>query len=214
VGGAWLALQYPTLMLLIVAIFMAAFMWFAPKAFRLMRVETVAIISILKKLFITAKNFRFFRRRNASASPDLNFTGVGSSKRLSGARLAQLLNDEMAVSYVYYSKDRLQLDGSHPRIKCVAGKGVRGLRYSIGYLNFTGEQIIFVSRRLFRFRSYTIRRSSIDHLHFKKHLLLDRLSLRAEKKPHVFYFFKDASNRGEICYTALEERVGHNSQGS
>lgn len=216
VGGTWLSLQYPNLMLVIVVVFMAGFLWFAPKAFRLMRVETVAILSIFKKLFFTVKHYLFFRRRSsANVGAKIDSTiGGSSSSILTGTMSAQRLNDEMPVNYLYYAKDRLGLAGKQPCIKCVAGKGVRGLRHSIGYLNFTKDQIIFVSRRLFRFRSYTIRSNSIDHLHFKKHLLLDRLSLRVEKKPHVFYFFKDASNRGEICYTALDERVGHNSQGS
>ncbi|HEU4837702.1 MAG TPA: DUF4126 domain-containing protein, partial [Pyrinomonadaceae bacterium] len=37
--GSWLALRHPAIMVTIVAIFLIAFIWFAPKAFRLMRVE-------------------------------------------------------------------------------------------------------------------------------------------------------------------------------
>lgn len=206
VGGTWVSLQYPSFMLVIVAVFMGVFLWFAPKALRLMRVETVAIMAIFKKLFTTIKNYILFRgRRLASANSNLNFTvGVGSSEALSATALAQELNDEMPVNYIYQVKDKLKLDGRQPRIKCVAGKGVRGLRHSIGYLNFTSHEIIFVSRRLFRFRTYKISRRNIDHVHFKRHLLLDRLSLRAEKRPHIFYFFKDVRNRGEVVSKALQ----------
>jgi hypothetical protein len=47
--------------------------------------------------------------------------------------------------------------------------------------------------------------SSIQNwlLHFKKHPLMDRLTMRVGGKQHVFYFFKDASNRGEIISKTL-----------
>ena len=142
VFGSYLAMQYPQLMLLFVSLFMIAFLWFAPKAFRLMRVETVALIAVFKKLFATIKRLIFRQRRLASDGPD----------RWSASTLSKVLNDEMPVKYLYYVKDKLGLDGAHPRIRCVAGKGVRGLRHSIGYLNFTGDHVTFVSKRLLRFR--------------------------------------------------------------
>src|ERR1041385_7259548 len=53
--GTYLAVQYPYVMLIIVVLFVGSFLWFAPKALRLLRIETNAIIAILKKLLFRLK---------------------------------------------------------------------------------------------------------------------------------------------------------------
>jgi hypothetical protein len=65
--------------------------------------------------------------------------------------------------------------------------------------------VIFTGRSFFRFRDIVTVRSNIEHVHFKKQLLLDRLVIRANGKQQVVYFFKDAANRGEIIHRALEK---------
>ena len=49
VAGTWVALKYPTLMLGVVAVFLIVFIWFAPKIFRLVRVEYLATWALLKR---------------------------------------------------------------------------------------------------------------------------------------------------------------------
>jgi hypothetical protein len=209
IWGSWFSLQYPNFMLAVVIVFMGIFLWFGPKALRLVRVETTAILAVFKKLFITVKNYVFFRRRRvATADSRLTFdVAPGLIDGMNPTELGRIFDDEMPVTYLYYLKDKLGVDGRQPRIKCVAGKGVRGLRHSIGYLTFTADQVIFVSRRLFRFRNHKIRTSSVIHVHFKKHLLLDQLNLRIEKKSHTFYFFKDVRNRAEMISKTLHDRT-------
>ena len=186
VFGTYVAIQYPQVMLVVVVLFSIAFIWFAPKALRLIRIETVAILAVIKKLFVSVKRFR--------RAPKLAV--------LSG-NLKELVNDQMPVDYLYYVKDEFNLDGNHAIIRCVAGKGIRGLRHSIGYLNITADEAIFVTKRFLRFRNCRLSRNEIDHVHFKKHLLLDRLSLRIDGKQRTFYFFKDPSNRSELIGNAL-----------
>jgi Domain of unknown function (DUF4126) len=182
--GTYLAMQYPYVMLFVVAVFMIAFLWFAPKAFRLIRVEIAAITAVIKKLFASFKRFVLRKKRQ-----DFD----------------EFANDQMPADYHYFIKDKFNLDADHQIVKCVAGKGIRGLRHSIGYLNVTSDQLIFVGKRLLRFRTYTLLRSKIDDVLFKKHPLMDRLSLRVDGKQHVFYFFKEASNRGETVCRVLRK---------
>src|SRR5688500_18385826 len=99
----------------------------------------------------------------------------------------------MPVDYVHHDQDKFKLDGQALVVKSAAGKGVRGLRHSIGYFNLTPDQVVFISKRLLRLRDFAIPRSKIEHVQFKKQLLLDRLVLRVAGKQHIFYFFKDAS---------------------
>jgi hypothetical protein len=182
--GTYVAVQYPYVMLIIVALFVIVFLWFAPKAFRLLHIETNAIAAILKTLLLKLKAL-FVRKRAGDSS-----------------RLTEIANDEMPIEYVYHLRDAFDIRDAAV-IKCVAGKGIRGLRHSIGYLNISSTQAIFISKRLLRLRHYNVPRDQIEHVHFKKHLLMDRLSLRIGGKQHVFYLFKDISNRGEMISRAL-----------
>ena len=118
----------------------------------------------------------------------------------------------MPVEYVYHLRDRFNVRDRPAVIKCAAGKGIRGLRHSIGYLNITSAEAIFLSKRLLRLRGYIVPRNKIADVHFKKHLLIDRLTLRVEGKQHVFYFFNDACNRGETISRVLRGTENVNYQ--
>lgn len=191
--GTYLAVQHPYVMLIIVALFVTAFLWFAPKAFRLLRIETKAIVALLKKLFLKLKGL-FVRKRTSAFS---------KAHSLESSNLIDIANDEMPVEYVYYLRDAFNVNDRAAVIKCVAGKGVRGLRHSIGYLNITSTEAVFLCKRLLRLRHYAVPRNKIEHVHFKKQLLMDRLTVRIGGKAHVFYFFKELSNRGEMISMAL-----------
>ena len=59
VVGSWLALTHPAIMLGVAVAFLIAFSWFAPKAFRLLRVEFLATIALLKRWFQLIKQAVF-----------------------------------------------------------------------------------------------------------------------------------------------------------
>lgn len=200
--GTYVAVQHPYVALTIVVLFVVAFLWFAPKVFRLVRIETSAIIAVIRKLFLKLK--RLFVRRRTRASSESVTSNLPSS---STSKLLEIASDEMPIEYVYHLRDAFNVHDRVVVIKCAAGKGIRGLRHSIGYLNITPTEAIFICKRLLRLRNYTVPRNKIEHLHFKKHLLMDRLSLRVGGKQHVFYFFKDASNRGETISRTLSSEM-------
>jgi hypothetical protein len=197
--GTYVAVQYPYVMLIIVALFVVGFLWFAPKAFRLLRIETNAIVAVFKKLFRKVKGL-YVRSRAGGGFSEPPSTTLQSS---STSKLREITNDEMPIEYVYHLRDEFSLRDQTAVIKCAAGKGVRGLRHSIGYLTVTPTEAIFVCKRLLRLRDYTVPRNKIEHVRFKKHLLMDQLTLRVAGKQHVFYLFKDASNRGEMISRSL-----------
>lgn len=199
VVGTYVAIQHPYLMLTIVTVFLVAFFWFAPKAFRLVRIESNAIVAVFKKLLTKIKRI-FVREQRSVTSIKLD---VPSFDGLFAGVLPQISNDEMPIDYVYHLRDEFNLHDQTAVIKCVAGKGVRGLRHSIGYLNITKDEAIFICKRLWRLRGYVMPRMKIEHVHYKKHLLMDRLTLRVAGKDHLFYLFKDAANRGDVVSKAL-----------
>lgn len=157
VVGTVVALKYPSVMLVVVAVFLLVFAWFAPKVFRLVRVEYHATRALLK---------RFVAK----------FTG----------------------------KHRVGKPASVPfEIRAVAGKGVKRLRHSIGRLKITDDSLTFVTRRGFRQREHRIERAAIEDVHFRKRLLLDRLTITTSGKQQQFYFFKDLANHSQHAYELL-----------
>jgi hypothetical protein len=64
--------------------------------------------------------------------------------------------------------------------------------------------LLFLTKRLFRLREHHIARNTIEDVHFKKCLLLDRLIIRTSGKQQQFYFFKDIANRSERVYELLQ----------
>ena len=64
------------------------------------------------------------------------------------------------------------------------------MRYSIGYLQVSDDNLVFITRRSFRFRNYQIDRRAIEDVHIKRRILLDRLILRTNGKQQVFSIFK------------------------
>lgn len=199
--GTYVAIQYPYVMLMIVALFVVGFLWFAPKALRLLRIETNAIVAVVKKLFLKVRGL-FVRKRVGGTFSEPDESTLQSSSKNS---LPATANDELPIDYVYHLRDACNVLDEVVVVKCAAGKGVRGLRHSIGYLNITSTEAIFLCKRLLRLRHYAVPRKKIEHVHFKKQLLMDRLTLRVDGKQQVFYLFKDASDRGEAISKALRD---------
>lgn len=91
-------------------------------------------------------------------------------------------------NHIWRRCDPAQLDFA---VKCVASKGVNGLRNSIGFLCYNREKLFFLTRRWFRFRTYEAKNLPVINLQFRKGLLLGSMSFRDEKARRCFYFFKD-----------------------
>lgn len=178
VAGTFLALRYPSVMLVVVGLFLIAFVWFAPKVFRLVRIEYLATLALLKLWYFSAKQYLY----RLAGGPQLAVAGSGGSVSV------DILN----------APDEVVTD-----LRCIAGKGVRGLRHSVGYLKITDDSLIFVTRRSFRRREHRIDRKTIEDINFKKRLLLDRLIISTDGQQQQFYFFKDSAQRSQRAYDLL-----------
>ena len=181
--GSWVALAHPAIMVTVVAIFLIAFVWFAPKAFRLMRVEYLATLALLKKFYLMAKQYVQSLGQGGLTTDGAEFT----------------VPVERTGSFDDANSERFS-------IRCSAGKGVKRLRHSVGYLQIDDESLVFVTKRMFRLREHHIERSAIEDLEFNKRLLFDRLIIRVDGKQQQFYFFKDISNRGQRAYEKIKKQ--------
>jgi hypothetical protein len=200
--GSWLALRHPAIMVTIVVIFLIVFAWFAPKAFRLMRVEYLAALAVLKKFYLSVKRYvqSFGQgRRLATAGADFSVPVEVVAASSSGVE-----SDDVPEHIVHRLDNKAGTRGRRFFIRCTAGKGVKKLRHSVGYLQIDDDSLVFVTKRLFRWRDHQIERSTIEDIQFKKRLLFDRLIIRTSGKQQQFYFFKDIADRGSRAYELLQ----------
>jgi hypothetical protein len=203
--GSWLALRHPAIMVTVVAIFLIAFAWFAPKAFRLMRVEYVATLALLKKFYLLAKQYvQSFGQRRKLAAVGAEFTVPVDVVGGSSAAVDESISDDVPEHILNRLDNKAGSRGRRFFIRCTAGKGVKRLRHSVGYLQITDESLVFVTKRMFRLRDLEIDRNTIEDIHFQKRLLFDRLMIRTNGKQQQFYFFKDVANRGSRVYGILQ----------
>lgn len=190
--GTWLAINHPVIMLILVLLFLLTFAWFVPKAFRLMRVEYTAALALLKKLYLITRAYivSYRQRRLVAAGTNLNIPVQAYSEPQTADSSVKHWSEGVPEHYLHYLDQNLPQEDVSSCIRCVAGKGIKGLRHSVGYLQVRDNELLFVTRRSFRFRKYQIDRKTIEDVQIKKRILLDRLVLRANTKQQTFFIFK------------------------
>ena len=86
-------------------------------------------------------------------------------------------------------------------LRAVAGRGVQGLKNSIGYLCAGPRGVEFAARRWFRLRH---RPSALPAAaRFRRRLLFDELRLEIGGKPEIYLLFKDAGGRSQRLLDCL-----------
>jgi len=191
IAGTWLAVKHPVLMFVLVLLFLIAFAWFAPKAFRLMRVEYTAALAFAKRLYMLAREYvlNFWPGRLVAAGTNLSLSVGSGDPSLDGGSSATW-SDGIPEHYLHYFGNKLPADDVKSCIRCVAGRGIKGLRWSVGYLQVRDHELVFVTRRSFRFRNHQINRQTIEDVNIKTRLFLDRLILQANGQQRIFLLFK------------------------
>jgi hypothetical protein len=181
--GVWVSMKHPYVSLCFVALFLSGFAWLAPRIFRSIRIEWKSFVAIFRKFFL--------QEGHASS-----LTAALPLPKPLDARFATSLQP-LPPQYA----ERLGLNAALPAAHCAAGRGVPGLFHSIGYLCVLPDELIFITRRLFRWRTHRIPVSAIAASQFLRGMLLDTLSIQTEGREEVFDVFKVATrsayaNRG------------------
>jgi hypothetical protein len=179
--GVWIALKHSYLSFFIVVVFLAVFAWLAPRIFRSIRLEWKSFVALSLKFL----------------------PGETDSVPLTAA-LPKPLDPRFGMVLQPLPREygeRLGLNVPPPAAHCAAGRGVSGLFHSIGYLCVLPEELVFITRRLFRWRTHRIRIPAIAASQFLRGMLLDTLSIQTEGREEVFDIFKVATrsayaNRG------------------
>jgi hypothetical protein len=167
--------------------------WFSLKHPRVMLVAVVIFIALF--LWLAPLFFRQMRvELNALRGLIAKFT---SESTVSSLREKV---PEYYENYIWKRCDPARLEFA---MRCVASKGVNGLRNSIGYLCSDREKLFFVTRRCFRLRTYETKSEAVSNLEFRKGLFLGSLSFRDEKGRRSFYFFKNGFREAEKIVASL-----------
>jgi hypothetical protein len=164
--------------------------WFSLKHPQIM--FAIAALLLLLFMWIAPRYFRLLRVEVHALRALIEKYTSGSSR--------QSLGKSMPDKYEAYLGKRFNPAALEFAMKCVAFKGVGGLRYSLGYLVFAQGHLVFLTRRWCRFRIYEARGDSVTDLEYMKGLFLDVVSFVDGKGPRSFFFFKDNSDR---CKQAL-----------
>jgi hypothetical protein len=174
--GAWLSMTHPSLMLTFVALFLAAFTWLSPRVFRLIRLQLIALRMLLKRT----------PGRRLSASGFVLPSGIKSDIATCVSIVAR-----NSVHLPSEYAERLKEIKAPTGVRCAATRKMKGLRNSIGYLAIGPEDLIFVTRRLFRWRTLRVPTEQILNMEIRRGLLLHRLIINTFMGENSFNLFRD-----------------------
>ena len=192
-AGVWFVLNYPWIAAAFIGIFLLLFAVVSPAVFRLLRVQVKALGSVLRSSIDSSP------RPSAGIGETPDLSGLRSERRLGArldARLAEFLIP-LPEPHCRVLMDRLSLGRRPHSLEAVAASGITGLRNSIGYLCFTDDSLVFVTRRWFRHRIRLLPLAEVRVVRFRKRLLLDQIEVEAADCVWRLEVFREQSGRGE-----------------
>ena len=98
---------------------------------------------------------------------------------------------------------RMKLGETSVVVRAAAGRGIRGLKNSTGWLGLSDAGLTFVARRWFRLKSYAIPLEELTEAGFKSRMLLDQLRIQTVKGQGNFDIFKDRGGAAEKLRRSL-----------
>ena len=178
-AGLWLMTTHPLAAFGTMAVFIGLFAWFAPKLWRLLRVLAAAVAALWRRHVLNVKG-------PGTQGVDLRsdpvvFQIYGAHSQLVGA---------LPPNYLRHLQQEVAGLQNAPAIRCAATKSIPGLRGSIGYLCTIRGELLFITFRHLRFRSFRIPLAGIQRVDFDQNILLDRLWLHEGDRVLSFDVFK------------------------
>lgn len=177
--ATWFTFQYPLVTLAVVAVFVAAAWWLSPKIFRMMRLEFATVGGMFQRWFGTAEEI--------PAQALKAFAGIAPPAFQEHLRA-------MPLDILEAVRKKYDVEPNGLGVRCAAGRGVNGLRSSIGYLTATQdrEKLVFVTRRWFRFRFHEVLVAEASNMNWKSYLTMDSFTFEVGGKTREFEVFRVA----------------------
>ena len=169
----WLSLVHPLVSLGIVAVAMTAIGVILPRLFRLIRVEGLAIVALVRTWFAGAH-------------------------RLSPAMLRGLVPADVQQRI---STD--ERSGEPLIVRGVAGQGLGVPRNSVGVLLLAESRLVFVAAGRFRRRQWQLPLDRVRGLSLQRRMLFDRLVIDSDAGSASLHLFKDHEAGGSRLIEAV-----------
>ena len=178
--ATWTAFHFPRLTLAFVAVFVVLFAWIAPRVWRAIRLEMSAL---------TAAFARWFGGSDEGQAPAFE----------TGSPLPPQFRDAFRPLPQGVLAD-VRAEAGEPRfemgVRAAATKSIPGLNHSIGYLCVAGDQLVFVTRRLLRDKSWSIPLADVHKCDWSGGIFLDKLYLTTPAGEVKFDVLKAAPRAG------------------
>ena len=192
-AGLWIVFEHPGIAIALACVFIAVFLWLSPKVFRLLNLSW------------TALKWRF-RRWFGAAHPIVGPAVPPDALLTESARraLAELPFQPIPDKYSGKLRASFNADGIRAGIHCAATRSIKGLKNSTGFLCVLPDQLVFVTRRSFRMRTYSVAMADLESLAIENGIFMDRLYLKTAEQQLQFDLFKAprASPRDDGAYRA------------
>ena len=174
-GGLWVVVAHPVVAFVAVTAFVAIFAWASPKVFRAVRVQVAAISAVLRRAL---SGGHLEPRWVGEVPPDFRF-------------LIPYM-EPLPPHHAEMARRHLSYDEVPLAVRAVATRSIRKSRNSIGYLFFAERELVFVTRRAFRYRRHTIELEKIEAASLQRGILLDSLTVKTADLEYRFDLFKVA----------------------
>jgi hypothetical protein len=177
-GGLWFVAAYPGIFLVLVLLFVAAFAYFAPKVFRFIRLELVALGSLIGRLSGIGPTVEASLPKGALA--DGNARELWELLRTSIDVLPSDFNNKAGVSV---------------GVRAAATRSLSGLSRSVGYLCIREKKLTFITRRWFKTVAHSIPYAEIRAVRWKNGIFLNQLIIEDSRNAVIeFDIFKVSPN--------------------
>jgi hypothetical protein len=180
-AGMWVTLKHPEVAAAFVSIFLAVFLWFAPKIYRSVRLRWIAL-----RLWY---NGRSAPTNRPSTSPD--DSAWHAANRPSALRVIDAHAAPLPTSYSQSAQRSLGVAGQPVGIRAAATSSIDGMANSVGYLAIGPDALAFVTRRWFRKRTHILPFADVQSVEWKRGLLMHKLVVSTARGDRTFHIFKD-----------------------
>lgn len=179
--GLWLAVEHPLLIGSVVAVFMLVVLAIAPKVFRVLRIEFLAVRALLSSWLNPTED------PNAPLSPDAEALGAKPQRLAHALSAFAAPLPEPAAAYLrkrYSAEPGFALHG-------VMRRGGKRARNRAGYLCLLDDRFVFIARRIGGWRTDEIPHAGLHRIDFERGFLFDSLWLRGSEAEVLVDLFKD-----------------------
>jgi len=181
--GLWLTLSHPMVMAGAAAVFFAIFLFAAPFVFRVLRLQTLGLLRLVRSFFVATED--------EPETDDLEARLRSAGEPVEDEILEKIRELRPGVRSVV-------------SVRAAATAGLGGLRHAVGRLCLADEELIFVGSRWFRLRAEPIALDGGARSSLSRGLLFNRLTIRSDGRDLRFLVFKDAPAGGATLASVLD----------